>query len=238
MRQSNGGQLIIICLCAGMLCGGAFAFASVPAAAVAFIGPICIGSAIAIGRASTHQHVLVAVLLAAYTCILVRGVFVVATQLVNRMVAQSEVEKQVRKDALTGLGNRLYLDEALDAAVSGVVDRGEQFALLYLDLDEFKSVNDTFGHAIGDKLLAAVATRLRASTRASDILTRLGGDEFGLLAANLESAQQAGAIATTILKALEPPFFLAGSSIPVSASVGIAIAPLDGVDSRDAPQAC
>src|SRR4029079_9747361 len=150
---SPGGQIIIACLCAGMLGGGAFALASIPAAAIAFTAPIVVASAITIGRSGDTAYFLVAVLMVSYISVLWRGMFVYASQIAKRIAAQVSAERNVRRDNLTGLPNRIAFFETLENAFLRFADRGEQFAVLYLDLNDFKVVNDRFGHMAGDKLL-------------------------------------------------------------------------------------
>jgi GGDEF domain-containing protein len=104
------------------------------------------------------------------------------TDVTRRMKAQSEADRLASEDALTGLANRRVLSDALDRLTRPGRDaQAKSFAVLYLDLDRFKIVNDTQGHAIGDLLLKAVAKRMRRSLRASDLVARLGGDEFAVL---------------------------------------------------------
>jgi len=227
---SGGGQLIITCICAGMLCGGAFAWASIPIAAMAFTSPIFLASAIAIGLNGDPTYVLVAMLMVVYTCVLLRGVFVHALELTNRLIAQIKVEMAAREDVLTNLPNRLWFTEDLEKAFSRLRRFGEHFAVLYLDLDGFKAVNDKLGHAAGDELLIQVANRLRAIARDAYTIARYGGDEFALVAANVSKPEVLLALAERIVKAFDLPFIIGGSENSISVSVGIAIAPLDGID--------
>jgi predicted signal transduction protein with EAL and GGDEF domain len=115
---SAGGRLIITCLCAGMLAGGAFAFASVPLAAIAFTSPIFIASAVVISRSGDYAYFLVAMLMVVYTCVLIRGVFVHALQLTKRLAEQVKAEEQAHKDFLTKLPNRISFNEDIEAALS------------------------------------------------------------------------------------------------------------------------
>lgn len=125
-------------------------------------------------------------------------------------------------DPLTGLANRTLLRERLqEAAVRAA--RGYGFALLYLDLDYFKAVNDTFGHAKGDRLLVQVAERVRAQIRACDTLARLGGDEFALILSGIGTAADAGMVARRIIDAVDAPFDLGGDVARVGTSIGVAV---------------
>lgn len=145
---------------------------------------------------------------------------------------QALVAHMAHHDALTNLPNRLLFRDRLQQAVARV-GRGEVIALLYLDLDRFKPVNDNFGHAVGDALLQAVSDRLRATARSSDTVARLGGDEFVLIQVGIKEAAEAAALARRVVKALAAPYEIAGKSIVVGTSVGIAVAPADGADPEE-----
>jgi diguanylate cyclase (GGDEF)-like protein/PAS domain S-box-containing protein len=123
-------------------------------------------------------------------------------------------------DPLTGLANRALFDDRLEQAHSRVLRQGGMCAVLLIDLDDFKGVNDTFGHLAGDKLLASIASRLEQVTRVSDSLCRFGGDEFIYLAEGLSSTEEALAVATRLLGVLDEPFTLGGTSINQGASIG------------------
>jgi len=225
---SPGGQVIIACLCAGMLGGGAFVLASIPAAAVAFTAPIVVASAITIGRSGDAAYALVAVLMISYISVLWRGIYVYASQIVKRVTEQVKAEREVRKDELTGLPNRLAFFEELESAFLRHTRFCEQFAVLYLDLNEFKIVNDRRGHPTGDKLLVEVGRRLRESVREVDLVARLGGDEFAVVIANVQDAAIPTALAARIVSGLDRPFVIDGEEICTGACVGIALAPADG----------
>ena len=224
---SPGGQVIIACLCAGMLGGGAFALASIPAAAIAFTAPIVIASAITIGRSGDVAYALVAVLMVSYISVLWRGIYVYASQIVKRVAEQVKAEREVRRDELTSLPNRLAFFEELESAFLRLTRSHEQFAVLYLDLNDFKIVNDRCGHATGDKLLVEVGRRLRESVRQVDLVARLGGDEFAVVVANVRCGI-ATALAARIVSSLDRPFLIDGREIYTGACVGIALAPADG----------
>lgn len=148
--------------------------------------------------------------------------------LVATMRAERESGRQARHDALTGLSNRIGLMQALD---DGEKDGGgERTALLYLDLDGFKTVNDAHGHAAGDKLLAAAADRLRGLLRGGDVAARIGGDEFVIVARQVDRAQ-APAFGDRLIRELSRPYVLGpGLHVTVGASVGVAIAADHGRD--------
>ncbi|HWA17813.1 MAG TPA: EAL domain-containing protein [Devosia sp.] len=140
---------------------------------------------------------------------------------------EARIEHLARHDALTELPNRTQFLEEMAAAEPGL-ERGEKLAVLCIDLDHFKSVNDMLGHAVGDKLLKQASARLWGQTRETDLLARLGGDEFSLLLRPIERPGDAAAIAERIVKSMSAPFTIDGHHIVVGASVGIAIAPQDG----------
>jgi diguanylate cyclase (GGDEF)-like protein len=227
---SSGGQLIITCLCAGMLGGGAFAFATLPVAAIAFTTPLFVASAIAIARTGDQSYFLVAILLVVYTGIILHGVFTHALQSTIRLVRQFEAEAEARKDPLTNLGNRIALHEGLVEGFARLQRTGAPFALLFLDLNDFKSVNDRLGHAAGDELLVQVADRLRSASEGGDAIARLGGDEFALIVADVQRREHATGIAERIVNAFDEPFDVGGHQIPIAVSVGIAVAPANGAD--------
>jgi diguanylate cyclase (GGDEF)-like protein len=227
-NASAGGQVIIACLCAGMLGGGAFAFASIPAAAIAFTTPIVIGSAIAIGRSGEAAYILVSVLMVSYITVLLKGVFVHSAQIATRVTAQVQAERRVRRDELTALPNRLAFYEGLEAAFARLARTHEQFAVLYFDLNDFKEVNDKFGHATGDKLLVHVGQRLRDCARDTDLVSRLSGDEFAVIAANATIPDAALTLANRIIASLDMPLLIDDIEVCASGCIGIAFAPSDG----------
>jgi diguanylate cyclase (GGDEF)-like protein/PAS domain S-box-containing protein len=148
----------------------------------------------------------------------------------DRKRAEAEIERAARHDALTDLPNRKLLRERVEEGFANLDKTGTPFALLCLDLDMFKIVNDTLGHPIGDALLVAVARRIRSNLRKKDFVARLGGDEFALIQSVSEPAEGAGALAKRLVEALSRPFNLEGHQVNIGASVGIAIAPADGAD--------
>ncbi len=127
------------------------------------------------------------------------------------------------QDSLTGLGNRLAFDQRLDAAFAA----NRYAALLYLDLDGFKQVNDTLGHSAGDQLLRIVATRLDRLAKEGDLVVRIGGDEFGILRTTPTTREELAELAADVGLALGAPFELSGKVFGVKASIGIALAPED-----------
>ena len=143
--------------------------------------------------------------------------------------AQTEaLEYRALHDALTGLPNRTFLSDRLEQAILAGEREKKQRALLLLDMDRFKEVNDTFGHLYGDRLLQDVARRLRQSLRRADTVARWGGDEFAILPSGMTDIPRAILIAEKILEQLERPFVIDGRPIEVGASIGIAIYPEHG----------
>ncbi|HLO46878.1 MAG TPA: EAL domain-containing protein [Kamptonema sp.] len=149
-------------------------------------------------------------------------------------VMQRRVEGMVRHqashDQLTGLANRLLFNERLSLALAHANQQGEMLAVVFLDLDGFKHINDTLGHAVGDQLLQCVAHRLINSMRTVEIIARWGGDEFTLLLSAIKSAEDAAKICQEILHSLRTPFHLEEQELYIKASLGIALAPYDGED--------
>jgi diguanylate cyclase (GGDEF)-like protein len=147
--------------------------------------------------------------------------------------ANARLRELALHDALTGLSNRAALHARLAQALDGTGGYGRSVALLMVDLDGFKAVNDRLGHEAGDRLLVAVAERLVRSARFNDLVARLGGDEFVLLVEDLTSRAQVQQLADTVLAALATPFALGGEVVGIGASIGVAIridADLDGDD--------
>jgi diguanylate cyclase (GGDEF)-like protein len=140
---------------------------------------------------------------------------------------EARIQHLARHDALTELPNRAQFLDAMEA-LEAALDRGEAAAVLCIDLDHFKSVNDTYGHSIGDKLLKQASARLWGTTRETDLLARLGGDEFSLLLRPVDKPSEAATIAERIVKTMSSPFSIDGHQIAVGSSVGIAMAPQDG----------
>ena len=137
---------------------------------------------------------------------------------------------QALHDPLTGLANRALFDDRLSQAHARVLRQGGIGAVLLLDLNDFKGVNDTFGHLVGDQLLTAIARRLETVTRSSDTLCRFGGDEFLYLAEGLDSAEQAAQVASRLLESLRQPFVIAGVQLEQFASIGVVVWDNSNVD--------
>lgn len=146
----------------------------------------------------------------------------------ERRQSEQRIAYLASHDALTGLPNRVLFREKLDAAIARE-QRGRPFSVLFLDLDRFKEVNDSLGHAVGDRLLKQVADRLRAAVRGGDVVARLGGDEFAILQ-DAEGLGDANELATRLIGAIERPYRIDPHAISISTSIGIAVCPTDGTD--------
>jgi diguanylate cyclase (GGDEF)-like protein len=153
-----------------------------------------------------------------------------ASHISEREEDQRRVSYLARFDPLTGLINRFMFSDRLQNAIARARRDGGLVSLMFLDLDEFKAVNDRFGHATGDALLKQVAERLDAAVRESDTVARIGGDEFTVVLEGNQRVEDAGHVATKILRALEVPYDVAGNQLHITASIGIALYPIDGED--------
>jgi diguanylate cyclase (GGDEF)-like protein len=149
-------------------------------------------------------------------------------EIIDRRQAEERAHELATKDPLTGLMNRRSLSERLEHAIVRAARNNERLALLFLDMDKFKSVNDTHGHDAGDELLIQVADRITHSVRDSDMVARLGGDEFVVFMEALPSYTAAAEVAKKIVKATTKPFDLGSHSVKTSVSVGISLYPQDG----------
>ncbi|PKO85968.1 MAG: signaling protein [Betaproteobacteria bacterium HGW-Betaproteobacteria-12] len=158
----------------------------------------------------------------------------VVNQRVRRVIDATRAERHVQQlaynDTLTGLPNRLLFVEQLNRALDRCQTRNGTLALLFLDLDRFKFINDTLGHEAGDQLLATMAQRLKGCVRADDCVARLGGDEFTILLDELPNPGVAASVAQNICRTVSAPLVIAGQEIVITASIGISLYPDDGTD--------
>lgn len=160
------------------------------------------------------------------------GTYGVARDISDRKKTEEAINHQAYHDALTDLPNRLLFKDRLGLAINQSERHGEQFAVMFVDLDRFKWVNDTLGHMHGDELLKMVATRLKSCLRKGDTLARMGGDEFTLLLPDVKSKEDAVSTANKILKSLVGSFLLGQREVFISASIGVSLYPEHG-DSID-----
>lgn len=148
----------------------------------------------------------------------------------ERRRAEERIEHQAYHDALTGLPNRLLVKDHLEIALASARRHGEAVAVLFLDLDDFKRVNDSLGHSVGDELLQAVARRLQKHLRRGDTIGRLGGDEFTLVLPDIDHEDTAVRIAEKVLDLVARPFELTDTRLDITTSIGISLFPADGED--------
>ncbi|OIO55024.1 MAG: hypothetical protein COX57_00865 [Alphaproteobacteria bacterium CG_4_10_14_0_2_um_filter_63_37] len=157
------------------------------------------------------------------------GIF---NDITERKEAEARIRYQANYDGLTGLPNRALFHDRLDFALAQTRREGGLTALLFLDLDRFKQVNDSHGHTVGDQLLKEAAHRLKKTVRESDTVARLGGDEFILILTGLNHPDDAARVADKLIDALTAPFALHGKQSFISASIGITLYPMDGADTE------
>jgi diguanylate cyclase (GGDEF)-like protein/PAS domain S-box-containing protein len=150
----------------------------------------------------------------------------------ERKRAEARIAFLAQHDGLTGLPNRNLLRQQMDDILAHTRRSGEKVAVLILGLDNFKAVNDTLGHSVGDKLLRAVAKRLRSTLREGDTLARLNSDEFAMIQSGLTRPEDAILMSRRLLEAIGDPFLLDGHSVVIGATIGVATAPGDGDDSE------
>jgi diguanylate cyclase (GGDEF)-like protein/PAS domain S-box-containing protein len=154
----------------------------------------------------------------------------VSRDITERKLAEAQIEYLAHHDPLTKLPNRLLGKDRLDIAIARAERANSKAALLFLDLDQFKRVNDSLGHSVGDALLQSVATRLLLCLRNCDTLSRQGGDEFLILLDDLRDTEAASRVAEAVLESLTSPFVIEGHELYISGSIGIAVYPNDGTD--------
>lgn len=189
------------------------------------------------GRAASFEHVSIDAPGAAKRTFAVqlfragkRTVGVAVEDVTDRAAATAALHHRALHDALTGLPNRVLLGDRARQGLREARRSQKEVALLLIDLNQFKEVNDRLGHHHGDRLLIGVASRMRDSLRECDTIARLGGDEFALLLTDGSGMAGARAVADKVLAALREPFDIDGMAIPVNASIGIAVSPHDGDD--------
>ena len=160
------------------------------------------------------------------------AVLLALMDITERKRAEARLAFMAQHDALTGLPNRSLLRQEMDEMLLHTRRSADKVALLIMGLDNFKAVNDTLGHAVGDKLLRGVAKRLRSTLREEDALARLNSDEFAIVQSGLTRPEDAVLLAKRLLEAIADPYLLDGHSVVIGASIGIAMAPGDGDDSE------
>jgi len=160
-------------------------------------------------------------------------VYVTVRNITQRKQYEEQIKSYAFTDSLTGLANRLGMDGFLQEAMRKADEQGTQIAVLFIDLDKFKQVNDTYGHEVGDRLLQHVAEALQGQVSANDLAARLGGDEFILAFPDVKGMEQARAIGDHVAQALRKPLLLQDMSMSIQASVGISLYPEDGTSAEE-----
>ena len=184
------------------------------------------------GLKKNSQEFSMEVSLSSWTDDGVKFIVAVIRDITERRLSEEKIRYQANFDALTALPNRSYFTTLLASAISMAQRHKFKVALMFIDLDRFKWVNDNLGHAAGDLLLIEVAKRLKAVLRLNDTVARLGGDEFTVIAQSITSADQARMVADKILEQLNTPFYLDGQKAQISGSIGITLFP-DDADSSE-----
>ena len=228
-----GQQFILATVGVGVAAGGAFALATLPLAAVVYLLPMAAGMiyALTLG-AKAPIHFLAAPLMVAYTAALLGLAISHGRAFGLQVIAQARAELAARHDPLTGLPNRAAFEMALADAFHRWQRFGERFAMLSIDLDRFKAVNDRYGHQAGDELLRQAADRLADVLDGRAHVSRLGGDEFTVIARAVGEEKTAEALAADIASRFDAPFALEAGSALCRASIGVALAPIHGADAK------
>ncbi|WP_457796831.1 putative bifunctional diguanylate cyclase/phosphodiesterase [Methylocystis sp. S23] len=229
-EASTRQQFMIMGFVFATLFGGSFALSSIPSAVLAHVIPIGAGFVVATLPERDPVFDIVAATAVTYTFVVVSGALKRSGAAARRCAAEAAAQEGALRDALTRMPNRVAFREELTRSFARLARRNERFAVMCFDLDGFKGVNDSMGHETGDAVLVEAARRLKASTRENDLVARLGGDEFALIAVDIGGVEDTVGIAHRILANFRAPFEVDGRSVPISVSIGVAIAPSDGVD--------
>jgi diguanylate cyclase (GGDEF)-like protein/PAS domain S-box-containing protein len=157
-----------------------------------------------------------------------------SANITKRKAAEERAEFLATRDPLTGLPNRMLVNDRLEQGIANAARKRSRLAFMFIDLDRFKTINDSLGHDVGDELLKRVAARLSACVRASDTVARLGGDEFAVILENLPDDAHEGAqsVAEKMISSLAAPIMINGQHLNTSCSIGIGVFPMDGLDSQ------
>jgi diguanylate cyclase (GGDEF)-like protein/PAS domain S-box-containing protein len=156
----------------------------------------------------------------------------ISREITEQKVAEEHIHHMARHDSLTGLPNRMMFSSLLNMAIPTAARYKREFAVMFIDLDRFKFINDTLGHEAGDALLKEITARFKQALRASDVIARLGGDEFVVLVQEISDREHAATVARKMLSAAIKPMVLAGQECRVTASIGVALFPSDGADEQ------
>lgn len=158
------------------------------------------------------------------------GYSLISHDIGERKRAERKLVHQALHDALTGLPNRRLMRENLEHAIAGAGEHGRSVGVFFIDIDGFKTINDTMGHVVGDQLLRSVAARLNSCARKADMLSRVGGDEFVLTVSGLHSRHSARLVAAKLIESLSSPFVVNGNEVTIAASIGVSMYPEDSED--------
>lgn len=153
----------------------------------------------------------------------VAGLFILAVDISDRKVLEQELAHKALHDPLTGLPNRAVFEDGLDRALEGARRTGSRLALVYMDIDNFKGINDSLGHVAGDVVLKAFAARIRRCVRSSDLVARVGGDEFVVVLGNLAQDDDASEVARKLVACMREPVMVGDRAVPATTSAGVAI---------------
>ena len=203
---------------------------SAPAPGSTAVGPLAVAAQLRRDLAASRRELVAA---RAYIDVLLAQDALAKNELARLKRCVAETQDLAFHDALTSLPNRRLLHEHFTHAVARAARRHTHVAILFLDLDGFKNVNDSLGHEVGDRLLQEVATRLATCVRASDTACRWGGDEFAVLLPDLDCRADAIAAAGHIRKRLEKPYLVGRTRMEITTSVGLAVYPLDAESYED-----
>jgi diguanylate cyclase (GGDEF)-like protein/PAS domain S-box-containing protein len=160
------------------------------------------------------------------------AVVAIVRDITERKRQHAQIAYMAHHDALTGLANRSMFATAIDRAIAQSICTGKKFAILFLDLDSFKDVNDRLGHPIGDRLLRLVAARLQAGVRTNEDVARFGGDEFAILVSDFQEPEEIAALANRLIVSIGRPFSIDGNAVHVGASIGVSIYEKDASDAE------
>jgi len=241
----DGGPLDVLWLISYLLWGAAALHRSMAAVfeprpvAVALLGPVRMAFLLAalltgpgllvLAQPEPSIGILIiaagSALLAVLVVIRLAGlVGLLSADIAKRRVLEAELTFHANHDPLTGLTNRRLFVASVESAIENSQAGGAPIAVVFLDLDDFKTVNDTMGHDAGDRMLVAVAARIRSCLRSRDVAARLGGDEFAVLLQPITGSDEAELVATRLIASLGAPLVIAGRTVPVAASAGVAVA--------------
>jgi len=156
------------------------------------------------------------------------GTYVVARDITERLASEKLIHFQAYHDLLTGLPNRALFHDRLTNTISNARREDDKLAILFLDLDRFKVVNDTLGHSVGDELLKQLASRLKSCLREGDTVARLGGDEFIILLPHVEGESVADVVGNKVIETIKKPFTVDDNELFITGSIGISMYPADG----------